>query len=313
MPDLPGEVARHPFRRLGRRPADPERFARTVTLKLTGHVPAHPLVADHLSQVSGWVLGSNDRFGTCGPTSVANLCVLTWKYLLGEDITVTDDAVFDLYRRSGNPDFDPATGAGDNGVDMTVMLSALVKGGIEITHADGTAETVRPLCFAKYPAAIDDVRAVTDIFGGTLFGLDLETAQQSQTNAGLWDYKKSPEWGGHATVGGAYTSDTQAHEADESLVTWAEVVGTTDAFIARQLQEAYAVVFAPLWDHPAFQAGIDQQALAADYQAVTGRPLPLPSPVPPTPAPGPAALAELGALVRKTWAEVMAWLDKYGI
>jgi len=283
-----------PQRALGRRPTDRRRLANTVRLRLTGTLPPHPLSADHLSQVPAWMLGANNRFRTCGPTSVANFAVLTWKYLLGMDITVTDDAVFDLYRRSGNPDFDPATGAGDNGVDMTVMLSALVSGGIEITHADGTTETVIPLCFAAHNTDVDTVRAVTSIFGASLLAVDLDIAQQSQTDATppLWDYVPgSGSWGGHAIPGGLYTSAAGAHAMDEEVISWKLKVGTTDAFIRHQLSEAYVPVFEPLWDHPVFQAGIDQAALAADYQACTGRPFPVPVPPPPPgpPAPGPDA------------------------
>jgi hypothetical protein len=285
-----------PGRQLGRNPTDPARLARTVRLRLTGAVPAHPLVADHLSAVLNWMLGGNNRFGTCGPTYVANYCVLLWKYLLGEDITVTDDAVFDLYRRSGNPDFDPngtpdASGnvPGDNGVDMTVMLSALVKGGIDITHADGTVENVKPLCFAAAPTDVDSVRAVTSIFGAAGLAVDLAVAQQGQTDAGVWDYVAgSGDWGGHAIPGGSYTSDAAARHTDETVVTWQMKVGTTDTFISHQLSEAYAVVFQPLWDHPAFQAGVDQAALAADYTAATGKPFPVPVPGPPSPGPTPA-------------------------
>jgi hypothetical protein len=280
---------------LGRRPADPARLARTVRLRLTGALPPHPPTADFLSAIRTWMLGRNDRFGTCGPTYVANSAVLTWHWLLGQEISVSDAAIIDLYRRSGNPDFDPdappdASGQvpGDNGVDMTVMLSALVKGGIEITHADGGTETIRPLAFAQHATDIDTVRAVTAIFGCDGFGLDLETAQQAQTRAGLWDYRQSGEWGGHATLGGSYTGSATAGSRDEALVTWARVVGTTDEFLARQLMEAYVVVWEPLWDHPAFQAGVDQAGLAADFESVTGRPFPRPVTPAPSPAPSPS-------------------------
>ena len=284
--------ARRP-RQLGMRRADPARLARTIELRFTGAVPPHPASADHLSRVPRWCLGQNTRFGTCGPVSVANSVIMTYASLLGERVAVSDEAVFDLYRRSGNPSFNPATGAGDNGVDMTVMLSALVKGGITITHADGANEVVVPLCFAKHPAGIDTVQAVTAIFGGDLFGWDLKVAQQGQTDAHppLWDYVAgSGEWGGHATLGGAYTGSAAARTADELTVTWAQVVGTTDTMVARQLQEAYVVVWPALWTHPAFMAGVDQGALAAGYQAVTGLPFPVPvppSPAPPSPAPPP--------------------------
>jgi hypothetical protein len=272
IPDAPGA--------LGRNAADPRRLARTVRLRLTGVVPAHPPAADFLTGVPRWCLGANTRYGTCGPTYVANSAVLTWHWLLGEDITVTDDQVFDLYRRSGNPGFDPATGAGDNGVDMTVMLAELARNGIGITHPGGQAETVKPVCFAAVDTSIDDVRAVTSIFGSIGFGLDLDLAQRDQTRAGLWDYAPgSAPWGGHATLGGSYTS--AARGRDESLVTWASVVGTTDAFLARQLPEAYVIVWPAIWARPAFQAGVDQAALAAAYQAFTGRPFPLPVAPPP--------------------------------
>lgn len=270
-----------PFPQLGRIPTDRRRLANTARLRLAVP-PAHPLVADHLSKVPTWNGTTNFHFGTCGPVSVANFVIMTWKYLLGLDVTVPDAAIFDLYRRSGNPDFDPATGAGDKGVDMTVMLSALNSGGIEITHPDGGTEVVKPLCFAAHTTDIDTVRAVTDIFGGTLFGLDLDMAQQSQ--AATWDYVPgSAAWGGHATFAGSYTS--KALGVDESLVTWTRVVGTTDAFLGHQLAEAYVPVFQPLWDDPGFDEGVDKQALAADYTAVTGKPFPVP--VPPSPAPPP--------------------------
>jgi hypothetical protein len=277
----------HAGRHLGRNPADPARLARTVKLRFTGTLPPHPISADHLTSVPRWMLGGNDRFGTCGPTYVANSAVLTWHWLKGEEITVPDDAIWDLYRRSGNPNFNPQTDADDNGVDMTVMLSALVKGGITITHANGTTETIKPLAFAQHATDIDTVRAVTSIFGHDGFGLDLDQAQQAQTDRGLWDYAPSGPWGGHAVLGGSYTSAAGAGQRDESVVTWAEVCGTTDSFLSHQLSEAYVIVWAPVWDHPAFQAGVDQAALAADYQAVTGRPFPAPAPVPPPPPPPP--------------------------
>jgi hypothetical protein len=276
----------HPARKLGVRPADPARLANTLTFRLTGVIP-HPLVADHLALVSRWMLGANDRFGTCGPTSIANYVVLLWKYLLGTDITVSDAAVIKLYMASGNPDFNPVTDAGDNGVDMTVMLSALMTVGIDITHADGTVENVRPIVFGKVPTDADDLRAVTSVFGAAILAADLEVAQQAQTDGGLWDYQPSPDWGGHAFMAGKYTSSAAPHTADLTDITWAMPVGASDTFIGHQVQEGYAVVFRPLWDHPVFQSGVDQAALAADFTQVTGKPFTPPDPAPPTPAPPP--------------------------
>ena len=57
------------------------------------------------------------------------------------------------------------------------------------------------------------MRAVTSIFGASILAVDLDVAQQGQTDAGLWDYvARSGTWGGHAIPGGAYTSSAvRAH------------------------------------------------------------------------------------------------------
>lgn len=284
----------------GLRRTDPARLRNTVRLELTGQVPPHPPTADHLNQVREWNGDTNNDFGTCGPCAVANSVILTWLYLLGEVITVSDSAIFDLYRRSGNPTFDPnarpgpdGSVPGDNGVDMTVMLAELVRNGIDITHASGTTERVRPLAFASAPAVIDGVRAITSIFGGALLAVTLQTAQQTQTATGVWDYALSPEWGGHAVEGGAYQSLAGAGQIDETIISWQRPVGTTDQFLDHQLDEVYVVVWQPLWDHPAFQQGVDRAALAADYTASTGRPFPVPAPAPvppPLPVPDPGTV-----------------------
>lgn len=268
------EAVIHPARRLGRRPpkhADSLRLGHY----LTGQVPPHPTAADDLGDVSTWEMGGNDQFGTCGPTSVANQRHQVVTYLAPGGALPTLDDVFDLYRRSGNPDFDPATGEDDNGVDMQTMLEALVAGGIG---------GVKPLAFASVDHTnLDEVRAAVDLFGGLLLGVNLEVAQQAQTDQGLWDFRSSGEWGGHAILAGSYTS--AARGRDIAVVTWTEIVGTTDAFEAHQLDEAWVVIWPEHLTSARFQAGIDLATLAADYQELTGQPFP--AVVPPAPAPGP--------------------------
>ena len=110
MPEIEG-------RKLGRRP--PKNAPRLkLSHYLTGVVPAHPASADDFSLISDWGMYANDQFGDCGPVSVANQRKLVTKYLTGTEVSVTINDVFDLYRRSGNPTFDPNTGADDNGVDI---------------------------------------------------------------------------------------------------------------------------------------------------------------------------------------------------
>jgi hypothetical protein len=287
---------------LGRLPHDPDR----PTLKLgrylaTEAVVPHPAGADYLALVNDWGLYGNDKFGDCGPVSVANQRKQVTHYLAGTEQSPSLDDVFNLYRASGNPSFDPATGADDNGVVMADMLSALLKTGI-----GGT----RPLAYASVDVAKpEEVRAAIGLFGSVLFGVELDVAQQAQTDKHQpWDYvRRSAAWGGHAILAGAYTGDASHGAVDVSVVSWGERIGVTDAFCARQLAEAWVVIWPELLGTEEFDKGLDISALAADYQQLTGRPFPsLPTPVPPAPpAPSDAAFR---AKVAEFVAEAQAWL-----
>lgn len=285
-----------PRYQLGRRPADPQRLAnarRMARFLDTSTVPAHPPAVDYMSRVPQWVLGSNDRFGTCGPTSVANYVLLVTTWLAGQGLVFTDEEIFDFYRRSGNPDFDPNTGAGDGGVDMTVMLSELVRGGIGFGDRN-----VKALAYAAIDSHdTDKLWATAALFGGVLWGSDLSVAQEAQTEWGLWDYApRAREWGGHATFSAPRYTDQPGTKTDRTgLVTWAQVVDATDGFIRHQVAECYLVVLPWHLGSKQFVENTDLATLAGDYEAITGRPfptdIPTPEPTPepaPTPTPGPA-------------------------
>jgi hypothetical protein len=257
--------------KLGRRPPKNAPALRLGSFLRAGVIPEHPVAADHLGRLD-FGLYENDRYGDCGPTAVANLYRLVTAGLLGVERAPSQDDVFDLYRRSGNPAFDPATGTGDGGVDMQTMLEALLAGGIG---------GVRPVAFAKVDAGDDDeLAAAVSIFGGVLWGVDLQRAQQQQSLQGTWDYAASADWGGHAVLHGAYGGEV------DTVVTWGHQVRITTAFRQHQLQEAWIVVWAENVLHPAFQQGVDIAALASAYQALTGRPFPAQVPGVPAPADG---------------------------
>jgi hypothetical protein len=261
------EPLKVPHRRLGLRPSDPNRPALKLTRILAAEPPQHPTAVDHFTQVTDWGMYQNDKYGVCGPTTVANSRKLITRALTGVEHSPTQDDVFNLYRASGNPQFDPATGVDDNGVDMATMLSAVRNVGIGGTKS---------LAEAKVDVTdLNEVRAAIAIFGFLLLGVDLDTAQQDQTDTGVWDYQRSPGWGGHAVLAGAYRC--RPIGADVKVITWAEVVGMTDAFWRRQVSEAWIVVWPELIGTEQFQQGIDTAALNADYEALTGRPGPLPA------------------------------------
>lgn len=276
----------HPTRKLGRRKPS-NKPALLLADVLTGVTPTHPAAADHIG-TNEFGLYKNDTYGDCGPTGVANCVRLVTAGLLGTEVQPSLADVLDLYKRL-NPDFDPdhpyddGTYPGDNGVVLQDMLDELLRNGI----GDGKGGVIKPLAFAKVDVSNDDeLDAAVSIFGAVLWGVDLETAQQAQTDVGTWDYKRSGEWGGHCVVNGAYEGSY------EDVITWAERVRTTLAFRRYQLEEAWVIVWPWNVDHPAFQQGVDLAALAAAYKALTGKTLPVPvppTPVPPTPTPEPPA------------------------
>jgi hypothetical protein len=236
-------------------------------------VPVHPAQADHLTGIADWGLWGNDHLGTCGPVSFFNYLKLITYFLTGVEAQPTIEEIYGLYRLC-NPDFDPRTGAGDNGVDMQTML--------ELAKANDVLGNGKLVAFARVDLTnLDEVRAAISIFGGVLLGVTLDTAQDGQTDSGLWDYvRRSPVWGGHAVLAGMYDSDVADHHSDIEIITWARRIGTSAAFQNHQLDEAWVVILKEHLDHPEFQKGIDLAGLASAYQAITGDAFPVPLPVP---------------------------------
>ena len=258
-------------RRLGRRPNDPDRATLRLSRLLTGVVPDHPATVDHFGLIppSRWGMLGNDRYGDCGPADVVHDRVLVAKYLAGQDIYPNPADALDLYKRSGNPNFP----ADDNGVVMADMLDAVHKQGVRV----GSTLT-RCVAYAQVDVTnLDEVHAAIAIFGSLSTGADLDRAQSAQTDAGKpWDYVgDSPEWGGHAFLVGRYNSDTGAGRPDLACISWGQVIGITDAFWAHQVQEAWVVIWPEHLANHAFLTGVDQKALASDYQNLTKQPLPV--------------------------------------
>lgn len=258
-----------PGMRLGLRPADPDKSYLDFERFWLGTIPSHPTSVNNMSAVTDWGMYGNDKFGTCGPACVANFIKYLTKDLTGSEVSPSVNDAYDLYRRSGNPSFNATTGTGDNGVSMPVMLGALTSQGIG---------GMKSLAYAKVPVtSLPAIQAAIAIFGGLLLGINMQTAQQSQTNANppLWNYSQSSAWGGHAVVAGAYTGASSG--ADIGVVSWAKRIGTTDSFWSHQVQEAWAVILPAHLGTTQFIQNIDTATLNADYLALTGNPGPFTS------------------------------------
>jgi hypothetical protein len=102
----------------------------------------------------------------------------------------------------------------------------------------------------------------------------LDANQQEFAEGRAWtDVAGSPIDGGHAILGGGYTT------ADVKFITWAQETEFARSFWngvvqgAPLVEEAWVVIWPEHLGTTAFEQGVDQAQLAADYQALTGDPL----------------------------------------
>lgn len=262
--------------KLGRKPPKNAPSLKAADFLKVGATITHSQAADHFERVAQWILGHNDQYGTCGPTSVANDYLDITTYLTGTPVNVGDDAVIDLYKRSGNPNFPND----DNGVDMQTMLEALLAGGIA-GH--------KPIAFAQVDHKnLDEILFAIEVFGGVLYGVNLQTAQQQQTQPnGTWDYRRSGEWGGHAIYVGRYTDPDGDFNDRTGCITWQMIVDMTDAFEQNQLDEVWLLIWPEHLGTTQFKQGVDLAALKDAYHTLTGKTLPVPDPDPTPPSPEP--------------------------
>lgn len=268
----------HPTRKLGARPEDTSRvklpFAEFLRV-----APTHPLVDE--IPVLDYPMDRNDEAGDCVVAGGDHALQLILTQLTGSYTNWTDDQLLHAYQTQ-NPDFhswaDAETDA-DGGMVIAEFLSWMVKQGLILGYAKVD------------PQNDDEVRAAIYLGLAVVTGEDLQKAQQTGTT---WDYVPgSPDWGGHCTVWGGYSTNDQ-------LVSWGSGgYRMTGAFIAHRVTEAYFVLTTAHVEHPGFRDGFDLPKFGAAYTAITGRPFPYPvtpSPTPPTPpTPDPGAASFPGA------------------
>lgn len=254
----------HPTRKLGKSPSVDKPKLKLARL-LSGILPPHPVGMDNLAMVPGFGLDSNDQFGVCVPTGYDNFRRIVTTQLTGRTLVASQDQVFNWYKTQ-NQGFDPRpqyyTEANDQGMVIQDFLSYLVKTGEIIAFA--AVDHTDP----------EEMAAALYLFLGLMMGVDLESAQQAQSDAqpAVWDFSPSGSWGGHCIVGGSYDA------AGIDVVTWAERVRMTHRFMEQQLDEAWVLIRPEHLANPGFREGINLESLVSGYRAITGRELVLPTP-----------------------------------
>ena len=271
---------------------------RTPSLKFANilkAIPDHPVYEDYLSILKNWQVLGNDTYGNCVAVAWANARRFT-SALLGKEYYPTQAQVDDIYKTQ-NPGF-PAQ---DDGMDEQSLLEYLNKN----AGPDGA----KLVAFASVDVNnLDEVKAALYVFGGILLGMDVQYKNIDDFNAGkVWDYHSGDSIdGGHGVLAGGYLGQSKN---DVRFVTWGAETGMTDKFWSSLVDnangEAWVLIWAENLGTKQFVQGIDMTALAADYQAITGRPLPVPAPTPtPTPTPTPVPP------IPTPPAGAIAWLEK---
>ena len=257
---------------------------------LTGVVPTVPAAEDYLARLDNWKMLGNDRYGDCVAVTWANVRRLVSSVIGADSEYPSLEQVIKFYETQ-NPGF-PAE---DNGMDIQTALETLVR--------DGGPDGVKAVAFAKVDHTNDaEVNAAIAIFGSVWTGVTVTQANQEQFAAGeAWDYDpNSPVEGGHSVITGGYDPKSR------DFITWAAETRFTEAFWAHQVEEAWIVIWPEHLGQASFLAGVDLAALAADYEALTGKTAPFgPNPAP-NPAPEPPVDPEtaLEALAE----ELVAWM-----
>jgi hypothetical protein len=119
------------------------------------------------------------------------------------------------------------------------------------------------------------VDAALSIFGFVWTAITVRNANMTDFNTGKpWDYHpSSPVDGGHSVISGGHL-DTPSN--DVRFITWAAETGFTANFWAHDVVQTWIVILPEHFGSKEFMAGIDLPALAAAFQALTGRVLPIP-------------------------------------
>lgn len=273
----------HPTRKYGARIDNPTKPALAyAAFRAVTPVP-HPAAVDYTDP--GWAMLGNDVAGDCEAVRVANNRRHVMHFLAGREAYMTQDQVWDIYR-SQNGGFVPGDGphgygsADDRGMDTQTLL--------EYGHSAGFPDGARVRFFAKVDhTKPDEVAAAIATFGGVWVDISVTEANQEEFNQGiLWDYVKgSPVDGLHAVYAVGY----REVRGGVQMITWAAETGFTDLFWAHQVQQVFVVAYDEHFGTASFETGVNRDALAAAYLALTGKTLvlpPLPSPTPrPTPVP----------------------------
>ena len=234
-------------------------------------VPAHPAAEDYLATLSGWQLLGNDVAGDCNAVTWANMRRLVTASLATEYYP-TQAQVWQFYQTQ-NPGFDPVGTKDTNGPGSSQDQGMDVQTGRSTCTL--AADHPREGCRVRQGGSHEH-RGSQSRTG------NLRAASGSRSRCSRRIRRNSRKAspgptcgsaidGGHAILGGGYRTDIK-------FITWATETMFAESFWTGVVQgnplveEAWAAIWPEHLGTRSFEEGVDQTQLAADYQALTGRP-----------------------------------------
>jgi hypothetical protein len=296
--------------KLGKTPArrDPRDLRLTRYLLSLPPIPRGKLGHPDLVADTAWGMFANDEFGDCVWAGAAHETVL-WVLMAGARVAFTDANVLADY--GAVTGFDPkrtdrwGNNPTDQGTDMRQALLYRQKTGI--LDAEGRRHKIG--AFVRIDS-IDELKRSIYILGNAAVGVQFPASAMDQFDAGKpWTVvKNSPVEGGHYVPVIGYDSEADLF----TCVTWGREHPVAPAFLAKYMDEAYAVLSEEFLSNGKSLEGFDLDQLHYDLahlgDAVTDEP-PAPTPEPPTPQPPTPAPTPPGGdpADEELWGHVQAW------
>jgi hypothetical protein len=238
---------------------------------------SYPNAVDYLARTGpGWNMLGNDVASDCVSVTWANARRLVTTVLAKKPAYPSQDQVWQFYKTQ-NGGFDPAGSSANNGPGSQQDNGMDIQTALEYLVSTGGPDGVKAVAFGAVDVRdIPQVKFALDVFGYLWVGVNVLDVNLTQfSNDRPWDYSRSavPEGGHSVLVGGYGPQRAGAFGGDERFITWATETSFTDLYWQYQAEEAWVCIWPEHLGTAAFQAGVDTQALVADFHQVTGRTL----------------------------------------
>lgn len=231
-------------------------------------LPTAPLV--DAAPAYAYPMDGNDAVGCCVVAGWDHFRQTVTGLLTGTPRNFTQDQIWAFYK-SQNPHFDPNGTAATNGPGSSSDCGMSIQIFLEYLQSAGLI-----LGFAKIDQTNEaEMKAAVYLGLGIITGVVLDDIQMDQFEKGMWDYVAGSKVdGGHCIPLNGYA----AIPDQMTCVTWGKLVNCTEAFVQKQMDEAWFVLMQEHVDHPDFRNHFDLPGFAQAVSEITGGKIVIPLP-----------------------------------